>query len=353
VLERDWSVKLVAAPASSDVSGSTHVGRSLGSKVANFVHSSILLDKFELWSLRRLRAAHRGVSGALLIGFPYSPVAYAARHCIRHGIPYVVDMGDPWVLTADRPLVRGLGRYRARRAERDLWANADGAIVTTERQARELRQIAPQLDVLVRPNGYSAAEVGSGARRDRARFLGSVLRLAHFGELSSVRVPVEPLLAAIARSGRWHHVEFHQYGSDWTGRLRAQRDVGVVVHSPRPWPEIVDLASRYDAAIVIANRDPKQLPSKTIDYLQLPIPRVAVVGDEASDSVVDYVADKPGWITVRADGGDAADRIAKHISRLWAPADLRPPSSESWESVAASVAAFVERTLRHRAESRQ
>ena len=102
-----------------------------------------------------------------------------------------------------------------------------------------------------------------------------------------------------------------------SGELADQSAVPVIFHAPRPWSEIVDIAERYDLALVVGNQNPTQLPSKAVSYLQLPIPRLAVVRDCASDSLAAYVADKPGWLTLEAGARDIAARVHDHASRPW------------------------------------
>jgi hypothetical protein len=190
--------------------------------------------------------------------------------------------------------------------------------------------------------------VSADPPRQTSTTLDSALTIAHFGDLSSARVDVEPFLAALSRNPRWREVEFHQFGADWTGVLSRQNHVRVVFHRPRPWAEVIALAASYDLAVVIGNRDPKQLPSKAIAYLQLPIPRAAVVDHGPADALRLYVADKEGWLVVPASGEDAADLIEHHISRGWTAAELAPPDSERWERVSREIADFVVRRLAER-----
>jgi hypothetical protein len=353
-LQREWSIELIAAPSgSSRGSTSPQVSRSVPRKILRLVHSSILLDKYEPWSRRRFRSWRPEAAGALLIGFPFSPLVYASRRLVESGIPYVVDAGDPWVLTNRWPEVHTLGLARARAAERRLWAGAAGAILTTEAQAGALRAIFPELEVLVRANGFAPVAMSRSTTRLEARRRGhdvESLRLAHFGDISSDRLNIESFLKRLARSGLWSEIEFHQYGSDWTGTLKAQREVKVVFHEPRQWAEIVRLARAYDLAVVLGNRDPTLLPSKAVAYLQLPIPRLALVKDGVIDALTQYVAAQPGWIVldahdVGADDAEAAKTIHDHVSRGWTTAELAPPAAESWDHVAKEVAQFLRRVL--------
>jgi len=343
-LERAWSIDVIAQPVAPADATRLRVGRPFARRTLHLAHSSVLLDKFEPWSARRFLRWDPQGAGALLVGFPFSPLVYAARRLTGAGIPYVVDVGDPWALTAERPLTRGLALWRARRAETRLWREASGAIVTTEHQAAGLRTLFPDLPILVRPNGFPPVDVASADRR-RLGVPSGRLRIAHFGNVSSARLDVVPFLESLSRSGHWDRVELHVFGSDWTGSLNGFAEADVVFHELRPWSVIARTSGEYDLAMVIGNRDPQQLPSKAVAYLQLPIPRLAVVESLDGDALAQYVADKEGWLTLRADDGAAAAKVARHASRAWTADELAAPSSESWEEVADTIARFVSEAL--------
>lgn len=335
-------VELIAGPQQAGAAGRPHVRRSLLRKTLNYAHSSVLLDRFEPWSWRRFHGWHPQGAGAILIGFPFSPLAHAARRLEAARVPYVVDVGDPWILTArgDVSAVRGVAALRARRSESRLWSGAAGAIFTTYGQRDGLRALFPDLPTLVRPNGFSPVHRHpSTAPRQRAESE-RILRLAHFGDVYVARLDVIPFLERLARGG-WDDIELHQYGSDWTGVLAAQTFVKVVFHEPRPWAEVVDGAHAYDAALVIGNRDPTQLPSKAVAYLQLPIPRVALVADERHDALAGYVRDKPGWLVVETHAADTSRHVRSQVEREWDPRELAAPDGEAWESVARDIADFA------------
>jgi hypothetical protein len=102
---------------------------------------------------------------------------------------------------------------------------------------------------------------------------------------------------------------------------------------------------------VVGNRDRKQLPSKAVDYMTLPIPRAAVTEPAADDALTAYVSGRPGWLVVSPRAADAAIAVRDHVERRWAPDELALPDSESWASVADTIAAFVEETFGVRASS--
>jgi hypothetical protein len=333
-----------AAPSMTRVAAS----RSPLRRLANIIHSSLLLDKFEPWSARRFRSWDPNGACALLIGYPFSPLVYAARKLDRHNIPYVVDVGDPWVLTSEQPLLHGVARLRSIRCERKLWSGATGAIVTTDSQATRLNELFPSLPVLVRPNGYPDVDIPRYVETIETAppatlRESNVLRIAHFGMISPARIEIGTFLRRLAESGLWQGIQFHQFGSDWTGSLQSVQDsrIFVVAHEYESWARVVSFADAYDIAIVIGNQDPKQLPSKAIGYLQLPIPRLAVVADPDRDELARFAVDRSGWLVVGVEDVDAHLRIARHVARSWLPEELAPPFADSWTAVASLVDLFL------------
>jgi hypothetical protein len=167
--------------------------------------------------------------------------------------------------------------------------------------------------------------------------------MVHFGNLYEPRVDVSPLLATLQSSGRWTRIIFALYGSDWTGALkRIPEAIEIERRDPVPWRQAMDLASDYDVALALGNRNPAQLPSKAVQYLTLPIPRLAVTERARGDALAEYVKDKPGWLTIAADDPDAGQSLAHHLGRTWSPNQLVPPLAESWPAVAEEVVAFLD-----------
>jgi hypothetical protein len=64
---------------------------------------------------------------------------------------------------------RRLSLQRAKAAETFLWRHAAAGVVTTETQASGLRALFPDLELLVRPNGYLAADEPVAGRTCRCR----------------------------------------------------------------------------------------------------------------------------------------------------------------------------------------
>lgn len=347
-LAPNWDVEVISGPgpAHEQGGGARRESAPIRVRALRNLYRAVSIDRYEVWSKRRLRSWSPNVDLAILVGYPFSPLTEAARRLAARGVPFVVDIGDPWALTATEPDRRGLGLWRARRAERSMWEHAAGAIVTTERQADALRELFPDLPILVRPNGYTP--IPEAGNTDGAlRPMDGGLHLVHFGKFYKPRVDIRPLLGRLAASSRWSGVTLHQYGERPELSPLPSR-VEVEVHEPHPWEEIVRLAAHYDLAVAVGNRNPAQLPSKVIHYLTLPIPRLAIVCDDPRDATVEYVSDKPGWIALAASDPNAPSKIADHLGRSWTPAELEPPFAESWERVGEEIEAFVTRCRRGR-----
>lgn len=341
-LEPNWDVELIGLPAETfNSSGAPKQSRSRWRRMASDVVRSTMLDRWEPWSARRLAGWRPDVDAALLIAYPWSPVAYAARRLRAAGIPYVVDTGDPWTLTSAVIDTKLLARSRTRRAERAIWSDASGAVVTTEQQRDVLEQMFPGLPVLVRPNGYDpvAAEAPPPVRPPAAP---GRLRLAHYGMLSALRLDVSALLEALLRSGYWDSISFTQYGDDYAGMLsRVPAGVEVDRRSAQPWSEVLSAAGEFDLAVVVGNWLTGQLPSKAIQYMTLPVPRLALTQREHDDALADYVRGRPGWLALAIDDPEAGRRVRDHLERRWSAADLAPPAEEAWPAVAERIAGFV------------
>jgi hypothetical protein len=347
-LGQSWDVELFALPGEEPSGGaSPNSGRAPWRRLAGGAVRTALLDKWEPWSLRHLRGWQPRVDAALLIAYPWSPVAYAAARLRRAGIPYVADAGDPWVLTSPGTDTRLVAKARSRRAEGAIWAGASGGVLTTAQQAAVVSGFFPELPILVRPNGYDPLPgAGDAGRRPPGKREPRHLRLVHYGMLTFVRVDLVGLLERLAACGRWDSISFTQYGDDHAGMLeRVPASIEVERRSARPWAEVLAEAPDYDLALVVGNWLTGQLPSKAVQYLTLPIPRLALSERLDDDALAEYVSGRPGWLALAKDDPDAAGRVWDHLERGWAENELAPPAGEAWPEVATQIAEFLERCV--------
>jgi hypothetical protein len=310
----------------------------------------VFLDRSEPAACWRLLRWDSQVDAAVLVGFPFAPLAYAAGRLTRRGIPYVVDIGDPWALTRGGHTVGPFKYWRASRAERRLWRGACGAIVTTSGQATALAALFPHLRILIRPNGYeipiavpkSGEQIRPSSLEPRLCAKAEELRMVHYGSLYAPRLDLTAFAAKLVDSGRWRRIVLRQHGDDWNHTLdRVARHIDVEWRPAMPWSDVLREAPQFDAALVIGNHNPVQLPSKVVQYLTLPIPRIALVNGDSTDALLSYVADKPAWATVRADAPDPAASVAELVNRHWEANDLEAPASESWPVVEGVLCDFV------------
>jgi hypothetical protein len=350
-MERDFGfrVERVPSPLGQAVAP---LSAKLPRRLARRALRPLVLDRFEIparWGMRSWRPSARG---ALLIGWPFSAVYIAASHLVTAGIPYVVDAGDPWVLTEPFPASwsRPLPRRRAQSAEAFLWRHAAAGVVTTQRQARALQALFPDLDLLVRPNGYTpmaegegpANASGEGIDRHAPRTEGE-LRLVQFGSVNPRKLPIGGWLSKLRRVAGLTRVRFANYGSVNRPDLLESEDPAVVIeaHESVEWGKACRIARGFDAAVVVANINPAELPSKSIQYLTLPIPRVAVTASSDPGELGAFAAKRPGFIAVDGDSQDDVSRLISHLRRPWSEEELGPPAGDSWDVVARDVAGFA------------
>ena len=329
--------------------------RTLPRRAARRALRPLMLDPFEITARFTLRRWKPSARGAMLIGWPFSPIYIAASHLVAAGIPYVVDVGDQWALTARSPSLRShlLARRRAESAETFLWRNAAAGVVTTERQAIALRALFPGLELLVRPNGYEPAaepapsreEAGAAAEalEQASPPIDGELRLVQFGTVNPFKLSIGGWLSRLRQVAGLERVRFANYGAVDRPDLLQSDDPAVVieVHEPVEWARACEIARGFDAAVVGANKNPAQLPSKSIQYLTLPIPRIGVTASSDPGELGAFAAQRPGFIAVDVDSREDVSRLISHLRRPWSDEELTPPAGDSWDAVARDVVGFA------------
>ena len=297
------------------------------------------IDQFELNAAWRFARWVPQGEGALLIGWPFSPLFHAAKRLQRAGVPYVVDAGDPWALTAAEAR-HGLPWRRARAAESFLWGHAAGAVLTTSGQAARVTELFPDLAVLVRPNGYHEPDDRCGDATTTDVRADGELRLVHFGTIYAPRLPVADWLSRLRCQAGVESVLLTNYGHSATTAFEDPQ-VRIEVRPPVDWTEACQAVRRFDGALVIGNRDPAQLPSKAVQYLTLPIPRIALTQRGAGDELTRFAEAKPAFLAVDIDSPDDTAMAVAHLRRDWSASELSAPARDAWPEVEREIIEFV------------
>ena len=146
-----------------------------------------------------------------------------------------------------------------------------------------------------------------------------------------------------AGRGRTRRCAIRQLRAGRPPRAVADPDPAVAVefHDPVDWGRACQIARDFDAAVVVANRNPAELPSKSIQYLTLPIPRIAVTASRDPGELGAFAAQRPGFIAVDVDSREDIPRLIAHLRRAWSDEALSPPVGDSWAEVAREVVGFA------------
>ncbi len=346
-LDAAWDVSLLAGP--EPVVATRPSIRWAAAGLRGRLAGTVLLDAYEPWSRRRFRGWEPEADLALLVGWPFSPLVAAARCLAKRGIPYVVDAGDPFALTpgAIRE-VGGIAALRATRLEAEMWRGAAGAIVTTPPQAGALRERFPSLPLLVRPNGHRSPELPPDAFHPRPPVTRPELRLVYFGHFRErVHAECRWFFERLLESGLWPSIVLDQYSLDAIPEFPSCLPNGVRFRRCQalPWEEAIRVSRDYDLALVVGSRNGVLLPSKVIEYLTLPLPRLAVVESVEDDAISGYLAGRGGWLIVDDRHGDPLPDVARHARSELPAEDLAPPPEEAWPRVTEAIASFLDAVL--------
>ena len=227
--------------------------------------SPFVLDQYEPGALRLFRHWTPQGLGAVLIGWPFSPLFWAARRLVAAGRSVRARRRRPVGADAQGGHA-GLGSpLRAHRREPSPtsgstpqagWSPPSG-------QAEALGALFPRLRLLRRPNGYF--EVRPTPRvPDPRPAAGRELRLVQFGSVYPVRLAIGDWLSRLRREGGFDRVHFVNYGASGAPELLESDDPGVVVEvrAPVELRETWLVARDFDAAVVTGNKRPGPAPEQ-------------------------------------------------------------------------------------------
>jgi len=286
----------------------------------SYFQISNFIDEYKSWGRRAYRAAvreGRKRPPALIISSSPPPTVLwvgmlAAR---RLGVPYIVDMRDPWtdMIETSHPN-RAVELALARKIEDWVMRSAAAITSTGSRVARLLIQRQPVLEskTFVIRNGYD------DAFRQAAPDTGGRLAILFAGELYLNRDPF-PLLHAVERllsrpgiDASRVRVTFMGRKSEYAGRsfvdwLDGKRCAAVVRFLPQQSAEFVAQATLESTVVLnLAQYQPLSVPAKTFEHLASGRENLLICEDDSESAQV--VANIPGVLQVDPQNSDALDR---------------------------------------------
>ena len=293
-----------------------------------------------------------------------------------HGVPFVVDLQDPWVndyyaRTGAPPpggrLKYGLARALAQRAEpavlrraahvvavsaaypealaaRYPWFSADRATVlpfgAPERDVEALRAAPVANPVFDRSDGLVHWAYVGRAGPDMAFALSAI-----FGALAEARR---------ADPGRFERLRLHFVGTSYAEGGRARETVApvaarfglgdVVEERPHrvPYAEALQILLDADALVVPGSDDPGYTASKLYPYVLARKPLLAVFHERSS--VVGVLRDTEAGVVVPFASGEPAAAVAARVGAAWLADDRwRTPPATDWGAFGAYTARAMTR----------
>ncbi|MFL5618385.1 MAG: hypothetical protein ACJ79A_08335 [Gemmatimonadaceae bacterium] len=256
-----------------------------------------------------LDARHRIVVSS---GPPHYVHVAASRVAVRHSLPHVVDLRDPWGHTESIGLAaRLLPDRQLRRHERRTLERAALIITNTAAAERALAERFPQLRDRIRciPNGSDVEPESAESRARPTRF-----QIAHSGSLYLDRDP-RPFFRAVGRvrdrlvlGPDDLRVVFMGPQARVAGRLLTEHaaDAGLEglfeERPPGTRDEARQLLRESSMAVAFQGETRTQVPAKVFEYVAFPVWLLALVGAESataellanSDAIVLDIDDEAG-----------------------------------------------------------
>ena len=308
--------------------GTAESGRQ---RLARWVRANIFLPDARVgWVPFARRAARRLLRGetyaaVLTSGPPHSTHLIGRPLRRRFGVPWVVDMRDPWTDISyyqDLPHTAPARRFDAA-LERKVLATADAVISVSDGVGRGLHTKASLRCYQTIPNGYDAADIPAGAAslRREGRFV-----IAHVGTLSGQQ-HAPGLVQALARladaDSAWRaRLEVRFVGHVDGTILRAFQDAGLggaVTQVPYvPHAEAINHMRAADLLMVAVQRvehNEGVTPAKMFEYLSIGIPVLGLAPPEGD--LARILRETAGGSTFDHEDADGiATFIAGHAARV-------------------------------------
>ena len=315
-----------------------------------------MLSEGEGWTLaaaRRARALIKRIRPDVVVSSGPPHMVHVATWLAtrRKGVRWFVDLRDPWAGPVAKAWQeqhdRGsrIAHAITRSVERVVLESATGVFTTTRELATALTARYPHLSITWVPNG---ADSQSLPGRSATPFRG--LGIAHLGTLYGGRDPA-PVLRALRlffdrfpearRDGTmFRHAGSHEaVHAAATRRVIDELDLGAYVTMQRPLPRAaaLDLLARSGLAIVLAQDQDYQVPSKLYESVAMGIPTLVIAGPDSAS------AREGQRVGAFVAAPDEVERIALILEQIWkGETDARQSGAScDYESIAPTVATLL------------
>ncbi|HEX8692853.1 MAG TPA: hypothetical protein VF746_10565 [Longimicrobium sp.] len=273
-----------------------------------------------------------GVHAAVVTCGPPHMVHLAGRQAAaRAGLPFVMDLRDPWSLAP--AVTRALGSplwYRlAERHERRAVADAALVVCNTGALADAMRAAHPAAAERVVAVMNGCDEEPLPPRREDGRFT-----IAYAGNIYIDRDP-RPLLRAAARVAREEGLPPERFGLEFVGHADAFGGVPLValaeaegaggyvtVHPRRPRAEALAMLAKASVLLSLPQGVDLAIPSKVFEYMQFPAWLLALA---ARGSATEVLLRGSGADVVEPGDEEAIARVLGDRYRRWARGERPRP----------------------------
>jgi hypothetical protein len=306
--------------------------------------------------------------------FPVMPLGRLWKRMF--GVPFVLDMQDPWVHDDPnhRPAVEGKIKNRmARRMHKILepWTmrSVDGLVSVSENYHDVLRQRYPWIRQSVcRTLPFAASEIDFQLARESAApntLFDPADGLCHGvyagrlgGDMHSTCQAICQALAAglEKRPELFRRVRLHFVGTDYAVGAAAKatmepiaRRMGLghaIFEDPRrrPYLDVLRLLMAADFLLVVGSDDPSYTASKIFPYIMARKPLLAIFHQDSS--VVEIVNSTGAGHVVTFDSTDVSDGIAGRVLPAWQTILARLPfqPETDWQA----FEPYMDRQMTHR-----
>lgn len=223
----------------------------------------------------------------------------------RHGVPFVVDYRDAWLLHVFDGTQTFPDTSRAARWERNLFEAAQELWFVNDPirawHANRYPQAAARMHTVT--NGYDPGLAPTARRHGRG--LGDPLRFGFIGTVSG-RVPMGPFVDgwrlareqdpefAANRAEVWGYLGFYSTPSPTLTKLFAESSAdGVTYNGPVAKREVADVYERFDALLLILGTGRYVTSGKVFEYTASALPIVSV--HEPTNAASDVLRGYPLW----------------------------------------------------------